>query len=108
LEPELSAIKMEVWNKVFPPFKEKVLVAAAEIHFFHEMDDDFERLKFLMDQCEKGNDPDALLELIGASRSYWDPFLRSSGTRAGLPPSWPWKGICCVCRAQGRTWRRKA
>jgi hypothetical protein len=76
IEPDLSAIKMEVWNKVFPPFKEKVLVAAAQIHFFHEMDDDFERLNFLMDQCEKGNDPDAFLGLIGGDRSYWDPFLR--------------------------------
>ena len=75
-EPDLSAIKMEVWSKVFPPFKEKVLVAAAQIHFFHEMDDDFERLNFLMDQCEKGNDPDAFLDLIGGTRSYWDPFLR--------------------------------
>jgi hypothetical protein len=75
-EPDLATIKMEVWNKVFPPFKENVLVAAAQIHFFHEMDDDFERLNFLMDQAEKGTDPDALLVLMGGSREYWDPFLR--------------------------------
>jgi hypothetical protein len=86
-EPDLNAIKMEVWNKVFPPFKEKVLVAAAQIHFFHEMDDDFERLNFLMDQAEKGNDPDALLDLIGGKRDYWDPFLavyRSEGRSAAI------------------------
>jgi hypothetical protein len=78
---------MEVWNEVFPPFKKKVLVAAAQIHFFHEMDNDLERLNFLMDEAEKGNDPDDLLSLIGADRSYWDPFLtifRSEGRSAAL------------------------
>ena len=86
-EPDLEAIKMEVWNKVFPPFKEKVLVVAAQIHFFQEMDNDLERLNFLMDEDEKGNDPDALLSLIGGDRSYWDPFLtlfRSEGRDAAL------------------------
>jgi hypothetical protein len=86
-EPDLNAIKMEVWNEVFPPFKEKVLVVAAQIHFFHEMDNDLERLNFLMDEAEKGNDPDDLLSLIGADRSYWDPFLtvfRSEGRSAAL------------------------
>jgi len=39
-EPDPDAIKLEVWNAVFPPFKKKVLVVAAQIHFFHEMDDD--------------------------------------------------------------------
>jgi hypothetical protein len=86
-ETDLEAIKMEVWNKVFPPFKEKVLVVAAQIHFFQEMDNDVERLNFLMDEDEKGNDPDALLSLIGGDRSYWDPFLtlfRSEGRDAAL------------------------
>jgi hypothetical protein len=86
-EPDLNAIKMEVWNEVFPPFKKKVLVVAAQIHFFHEMDNDVERLNFLMDEAEKGNDPDDLLSLIGADRSYWDPFLtvfRSEGRPAAL------------------------
>ncbi len=78
---------MEVWNKVFPPFKEQVLVAAAQIHFFHEMDDDFERLNFLMDEAENGNDPDGLLDLIGGKRDYWDQFLtvyRSQGRSAAI------------------------
>ena len=86
-EPDLNAIKMEVWNEVFPLFKKKVLVVAAQIHFFHEMDDDLERLNFLMDEAEKGNDPDDLLSLIGADQSYWDPFLtvfRSEGRPAAL------------------------
>jgi hypothetical protein len=86
-EPDLQAIKMDVWNKVFPPFKAKVLVVAAQIHFFQEMDNDVERLNFLMDEGEKGNDPDALLSLIGGDRSYWDPFLtvfRSDGRTAAL------------------------
>ena len=86
-EPDLNAIKMEVWNDVFPPFKKKVLTAAAQIHFFHEMDNDLERLNFLMDEAEKGNDPDDLLSLIGADQSYWDPFLtvfRSDGRNAAV------------------------
>ena len=86
-EPDLNAIKMEVWNEVFPPFKKKVLTAAAQIHFFHEMDNDLERLNFLMDEAEKGNDPDDLLSLIGADQSYWDPFLtvfRSDGRNAAV------------------------
>jgi len=86
-EPDLNAIKMEVWNEVFPPFKKKVLTAAAQIHFFHEMDNDLERLNFLMDEAEKGNDPDDLLGLIGADQSYWDPFLtvfRSDGRNAAV------------------------
>jgi hypothetical protein len=51
------------------------------------MDNDVERLNFLMDEDEKGNDPDALLSLIGGDRSYWDPFLtvfRSEGRDAAL------------------------
>jgi hypothetical protein len=86
-EPDLTAIKMEVWNEVFPPFKKQVLVAAAQIHFFHELDNDPERLNFLMDEAEKGDDPDDLLSLIGADRSYWDPFLtvfHSEGRPAAL------------------------
>ena len=86
-EPDLNAIKMEVWNEVFPPFKKKVLTVAAQIHFFQEMDNDPERLNFLMDEAEKGNDPDDLLSLIGADQSYWDPFLtvfRSDGRSAAL------------------------
>lgn len=86
-KPDLNAIKMEVWNEVFPPFKKKVAVVAAQIHFFHEMDNDLERLNFLMDQAEEGNDPDALLSLISADQSYWDTFLtvfRSEGRPAAL------------------------
>jgi hypothetical protein len=84
-EPDLNAIKMEVWNEVFPPFKKQVAVIAAQIHFFQEMDTDPERLNFLMDEAEKGNDPDALLSLIGANQPYWDGFLtvfRSEGRLA--------------------------
>jgi flagellar hook-length control protein FliK len=84
-EPDPEEIKMEVWRKVFPPFKEQVLVVAAQIHFFRELDDDFERLDFLMEEAEKGNDPDALLSLIGGDRVYWDEFLkvyRSRGKEA--------------------------
>jgi hypothetical protein len=86
-DPDKNAIKNEVWDEVFPPFRKKVLVVAAQIHFFHEMDNDSERLNFLMDEAEKGNDPDDLLSLIGADRSYWDAFLtvfRSEGRPAAL------------------------
>jgi len=84
-DPVPDAIENEVWDAVFPPFKKQVLVIAAQIHFFKEMDNDAERLNFLMDEAEKGNDPDDLLSLIGADRSYWDPFLsvfRSDGRLA--------------------------
>jgi hypothetical protein len=74
-EPDLNDIKQQVWNGVFPPFKAKVLTVAAQIHFFHELDNDIDRLNFLMDEADKGNDPDALLNLIGGDQSYWDPFL---------------------------------
>jgi hypothetical protein len=86
-EPDVNEVKMQVWNKVFPPFKEKLLVAAAQIHFFHEMSDDAERLNFLIDEADKGNDPDVLLRLIGADQVYWDKFLavyRSSGRDAAM------------------------
>jgi hypothetical protein len=81
-EPDIGTIKMDVWNTVFPQFKAKVLVISARIHFFKELGDDFERLDFLMDESEKGNDPDALLDAIGGDRGYWDTFLavyRSDG-----------------------------
>ena len=84
-EPDLNDIKREVWNKIFPPFKSKVLTIAAQMHFFHELDNDMDRLNFLMDEADKGNDPDALLSLIGGDQSYWDPFLavyRSDGRSA--------------------------
>lgn len=84
-DPDLNAVKMEVWNKVFPPFKQQVLTAAARIHFFQELDNDPDRLAFLMDEADKGNDPDSLLDLIGGDRAYWDPFLaiyRSDGRDA--------------------------
>jgi hypothetical protein len=84
-DPDLSAVKMEVWNRVFPPFKQQVLTAAARIHFFQELDNDPERLAFLMDEADKGNDPDALLDLIGGDRAYWDTYLaiyRSDGRDA--------------------------
>jgi ElaB/YqjD/DUF883 family membrane-anchored ribosome-binding protein len=74
-ESDLNDIKRQVWNEVFPPFKSKVLTIAAQIHFFHELDNDMDRLNFLMDEADKGNDPDALLSLIGGDQSYWDPFL---------------------------------
>jgi hypothetical protein len=74
-DPDPNDVEMEVWNKVFPPFKQQVLTAAARIHFFQELDNDPDRLGFLMDEAEKGNDPDALLDLIGGDRTYWDPFL---------------------------------
>ncbi len=62
-------------------------MVAAQIHFFHELDNDMDRLNFLMDEAEKGNDPDALLSLIGADQAYWDTFLtvfRSDGRPAAL------------------------
>ena len=86
-EPDLNDIKQQVWNEVFPPFKSKVLTVAAQIHFFHELDNDMDRLNFLMDEADKGNDPDALLSLIGGDQSYWDPFLavyRSDGRPAAV------------------------
>ena len=75
-EPDLEAVKMDVWNTVFPPFQKQVLVAAARIHFFQELDDDVKRLDFLIDEKEKGNDPDALLDLLGGDRAYWDHYLQ--------------------------------
>jgi hypothetical protein len=84
-DPDLNDVEMEVWNKVFPPFKQQVLTAAARIHFFQDLDNDPDRLAFLMDEADKGNDPDALLDLIGGDRAYWDPFLaiyRSDGRDA--------------------------
>ncbi len=86
-EADLNDIKRQVWNEVFPPFKSKVLTIAAQIHFFHELDNDMDRLNFLMDEADKGNDPDALLSLIGGDQSYWDPFLavyRSDGRPAAV------------------------
>jgi len=86
-ESDLNDIKRQVWNEVFPPFKSKVLTIAAQIHFFHELDNDMDRLNFLMDEADKGNDPDALLSLIGGDQSYWDPFLavyRSDGRPAAV------------------------
>jgi len=86
-DADLSDIKQEVWNQVFPPFKSKVLAIAAQMHFFHELDNDMDRLNFLMDEADKGDDPDALLNLIGGDQSYWDPFLavyRSDGRPAAM------------------------
>jgi hypothetical protein len=71
----LEDVSMAAWRQMFTPFREKVLQTAATLHFFKEMDDDPERLNFLMDQADEGNDPDALLDLIGGDRAYWDQFL---------------------------------
>ena len=86
-QPVKELLALEVRNASWPPFEKAMLVVAAQIHFFHEMDDDLERLNFLMDEAEKGNDPDALLSLIGADQSYWDAFLtvfRSDGRPAAI------------------------
>jgi hypothetical protein len=86
-QPVKELLPLEVRNASWPPFEKAMLVVAAQIHFFHEMDDDLERLNFLMDEAEKGNDPDALLSLIGADQSYWDAFLtvfRSDGRPAAI------------------------
>jgi hypothetical protein len=86
-QPDKDLIPLEVRNATWPPFEKAMLVVAAQIHFFHELDDDVERLNFLMDEAEKGNDPDALLSLIGADQPYWDTFLRvfrSEGRPAAL------------------------
>ena len=86
-EPDKDLIPLEVRNATWPPFENAMLTVAAQIHFFHEMDNDLDRLNFLMDEAEKGNDPDALLSLIGADRSYWDSFLtvfHSDGRSAAL------------------------
>jgi hypothetical protein len=74
-EPVQDAIIVEVFDRVFPPFKQQVLTCTARNHFFKELDNDPDRLAFLMDEADKGNDPDALLDLIGADRAYWDTFL---------------------------------
>jgi hypothetical protein len=86
-EPNIDLIANEACIKAMVPFKEHVLVAAAQIHFFHGMDSDVERLEFLIEQAQQGNDPDALLALIGGDRAYWDKFLtvyRSDGKSAAM------------------------
>jgi hypothetical protein len=76
-----------VYNSMFPKFKFALMTATSTLHFFHELSNDFERLNFLMDEAERGNDPDALLVLIGADKPYWDRFLtvyRASGRDAAV------------------------
>ena len=85
MDPTSSAAT--IYNAIFPPFKKELLRATASLHFFHEMDNDIERLDFLIGEAEKGNDPDALLVYIGADKAYWDRFLtvyRSSGRDAAV------------------------
>jgi hypothetical protein len=74
-EEDLSDIKMEVWNKVFPPFKAKVLEASAQLHF-EDMDNDGERLKFLLDEGVKGTDPYALLHTVAGKVEDFDKYLK--------------------------------
>jgi hypothetical protein len=84
-KPDFEDVSMAAWRRMFTPFRERVLQMAATLHFFTEMDDDAERLNFLMDQADEGNDPDALLALIGGDSGYWDRFLavyKASGRSA--------------------------
>jgi hypothetical protein len=86
-QPDKELLPLEVRNASWPPFQKAMLVVAAQIHFFQELDNNPERLNFLMDEAEKDNDPDALLSLIGADQSYWDRFLtvfHSEGRSAAL------------------------
>jgi hypothetical protein len=79
--------RMKVWRQVMPAFQKELMRTKAGLHFFHELDSDGERLLFLIEQVEKGNDPDALLDHIGADREYWDRYLaiyRARGKEAAI------------------------
>lgn len=86
--PDVGLVSEEAANKAFFPFREKVLTFTAQRHFFHDLDDDVQRLEFLIDEiAAKGTDPDAFLDLIGADRSQFDPYLeiyRSQGRAEAL------------------------
>jgi hypothetical protein len=96
-KPNVDLLADQMINKVMPKFREMVMETSASLHFFHELDDDFERLNFLIEITEKGTDPDAFLKLIGGNQQYWDEFLsvyrqegkeaavRALGRHLGLP-----------------------
>ena len=42
-QPDNDLIPLEVRNAAWPPFEKAMLVVAAQIHFFHELDDDLAR-----------------------------------------------------------------
>ena len=70
-----------------PAFRKELMRVASGLHFFHELDNDFERLEFLIEQIEKGENADALLDYIGADRKYWDRYLavyRADGKDAAM------------------------
>jgi hypothetical protein len=79
--------RMTVWRQVMPAFRKELMRVASGLHFFHELDNDFERLEFLIEQIEKGENADALLDYIGADRKYWDRYLavyRADGKDAAM------------------------
>lgn len=78
-DPEGASL--QVSNKLRPPFSAALMRAKSSLHFFNELDNDVERLEFLIEQEEKGNDPDKLLDYIGGDRKYWDRFLKIYRTR---------------------------
>jgi len=86
--PNVESLQDEIINKVMTTFRERVMWTAARIHFFVEMNDDAERLNFLIDDvAEKGTDPDDFVKGIGGDVAYWDQFLsvyRSDGKQAAL------------------------
>lgn len=71
--------------ELMKPFRKAVMTQTATLHFFHELDDDVERLDFLIQQEQQGNQPEALLQLIGADVAYWKKYLdiyRAQGEEA--------------------------
>lgn len=87
-EPDVGLVSEQAANEAFFPFKEKVLTFSAQRHFFHDLDDDLARLEFLLDDvAAEGTDPDAFLDLIGAPKEKYDPYIRiyrSSGRDAAI------------------------
>lgn len=84
-ETVIDRVQVEAYDKLMPSFVRHVEEAAARLHFFHEMSNDFERLDFLMDMSDQGTNPDDFLRLIEADVAYWDRFLsvfRSDGRDA--------------------------
>jgi hypothetical protein len=79
--------RMKVWGQIMPAFQKELMRTKAGLHFFHELDSDAARLNFLIEQLEKGNDPDALLAHIGGDQQYWDRYLaiyRARGKEAAF------------------------
>jgi hypothetical protein len=75
-EPDLGQVKKKAYDKAFPAFKAELLKTTAQMHFFHDLDSDGERFKFLVEHVIKvGTDPDQFLTLIGANKARFDKAI---------------------------------